>query len=487
MKPLSWNTTVLAVACIASMLSAHAVPRTLDNIPQPLMDHWNDLQAGDHRTLYHHHRRPPRKHLSHTQHHPSQKRSPCHRKGIQLNLVCHGHAIDHFTCPYRKGFILLKSETTVLDHRAFLTAFNHDNRHDRNDRKFHQMDIVMDGPCSNDPPKHRTKLRTRKAQRMASLEELVCVAKGDYCGSDLYGCNFDPTSLCRCDALDVKPILINKGFERCGHRETARKTFTSPLPIQVTLSGTLTPRTPKVTGSPNPDILTASTSRRWLTTGHNPWSFPPAPKLSSSSPSISTTCSSIGIHEGEGSMVSTMNTGRLDATSTYPSTLEVRMSITLSTALSTSVAGILASSTRSRSILLSSASTHADENSNLHRGCSLETQHFWNHIRDHGIIRREYMHSYFINADDLGTTSGISPGSFMETTTATATFLSTSHMASIGGPLSSDSTFTGDLTRTESFVETLHTTVVTSTVGMATFTTISNYRVVHGRRYYHGG
>ncbi|KAF9361472.1 hypothetical protein BGX34_007115, partial [Mortierella sp. NVP85] len=61
--------------------------------------------------------------------------------------------------------------------------------------------------------------------------------------------------------------------------------------------------------------------------------------------------------------------------------------------------------------------------------------------------------------------SGVSPGSFMDTTTVTATFFSTSRMAFIDGRVSSDSAFTGDLTRTESFVEILHTTVVTSTVG----------------------
>jgi len=166
-----WNTTVLVVACIASMLSAHAVPRILDNTPPPgntqlLMDHRNDLHA-DHLTVI---TAVPLANiqvlrntiLPRSVHHAIAKvllaglslggtemqehQGECTR--LTTRCLCRDSTESRLPWPYHRSFRIVpptetassyRSKMTVFDHRILLTTFNHDNH---NDRKSHQIDIV---------------------------------------------------------------------------------------------------------------------------------------------------------------------------------------------------------------------------------------------------------------------------------------------------------------------------------------------------------
>ncbi|KAG0078455.1 hypothetical protein BGZ90_005206, partial [Linnemannia elongata] len=273
-------TTLVAIASITCLVSMRSVlgqeaPDAVNPSNQDYEALTNGHKKHHHDHSGHHHHKHHGKHHHGKHHHKKPHKKPHRHKppkvqiDKEINLVCDGYIIDKIGCPRKFPPIIMHS---TKEDQATFEAQN-------NVIPPEQVYIVMDTPCSKDLPSNCAAARALAAQDTEESGETIlakranefeannndgkhkkdhhhghhhhghhhhgkhhhgkkhghghghghhhhhknkhpyqnlCVAVGDFCGSKLYGCDFDAKTHYRCSAIGEPPAIVLVDAKICG-------------------------------------------------------------------------------------------------------------------------------------------------------------------------------------------------------------------------------------------------------------------------------
>ncbi|KAK3808765.1 MAG: hypothetical protein J3Q66DRAFT_417331 [Benniella sp.] len=211
---------------------------------------FESLNNGGKKHHHHHHHRHHKHKKDHKHHHhhhhpkPIVKRAARAEVDAQTPFEAHnngGHVIDVYipmdspctgehppTCA--AALELAASKETLDGENVELWKKKHHDHHKHKHAKqrghhdhhkhgkphHHHHDAHHKYEKHNHHNKHDKPDKHDKNHHKKHPWEGLCVAVGDFCGSKLYGCKFDFTTLYRCTAVGEKPVVLTPDAKICG-------------------------------------------------------------------------------------------------------------------------------------------------------------------------------------------------------------------------------------------------------------------------------